>query len=190
MRNSGKKRGSTGDPLFCLKTSRGRPSRRAVCAACRGRRAVAVADQQDVHGFDVRRKGELLAHGFGFEHADPQRVEVQRRGGKHHVVGDDRRVDVRNVLAVVLTGPRLGGVGADDDGRRGAEIARAARKAFHALLRLHDHQPLGLAVGARGGHAARFEDQLQFLRLHLPGEVFAAGVPLFRQFQKIHLQRF
>ncbi len=36
MRNSGKKRGSTGDPLFCLKTSRGRPSRRAVCAACRG----------------------------------------------------------------------------------------------------------------------------------------------------------
>lgn len=37
---------------------------------------------------------------------------------------------------------------------------------------------------------ARFEDQLQFLRLHLPGEVFAAGVPLFRQFQKIHLQRF
>ena len=149
-----------------------------------------AADQQDVHGFDVRRKGELLAHGFGFEHADPQRVEVQRRGGKHHVVGDDRRVDVRNVLAVVLTGPRLGGVGADDDGRRGAEIARAARKAFHALLRLHDHQPLGLAVGASGSHAARFEDQLQFLRLHLPGEVFAAGVPLFRQFQKIHLQRF
>ena len=47
-----------------------------------------------------------------------------------------------------------------------------------------------LAVGASGSHAARFEDQLQFLRLHLPGEVFAAGVPLFRQFQKIHLQRF
>ena len=161
-------RGSVTDPLSvseCLvEDRRGERLAQRVVTFGIGRNAVAVADEQDVHGFDVRRQGELLAHGFGFEHADPQRVEAQRRGGQHHVVGDDRSVDVRNMLVVVLAGPRLGGVGADDDSRRGAEIARAPCKAFHALLRLHDHQPLGLAVGARGGHAARFEDQLLSLR--------------------------
>ena len=150
-----------------------------------GRGAVAVADEQDVHGLHVRGQRKLLAHGLGLEHADLQRVEPQRRGAEHHVVGDDRGVDVADHLVVVFASPRLGGVGADDDGRRSPEIARAARQFLHSLFRLHDHQPLGLPVGARGSHAPRFEDSGQLLRLHLSVRVFAAGVPLFRQFQKI-----
>lgn len=109
-----------------------------------------VTDEQDIHRLDRIGQSELLAHGFGLEHADPQRVESERCGGEHHVVGDDRGVDVSDTLAVVLAGPHLGGVGADDDGRRSPEVARTACEALHSLRRFDDDEPLRLPVGARG----------------------------------------
>ena len=164
-------------------------SPRAACASRRGGFAVAVAQQQDVDRRQVVGQAELLAHGLGFEHTDPQRVEPLRRGGQHHVVGDDRGVDVGDLLAVVLALPHLVGVGADDDGARRAEVARAAREPLQPFGRLHDDEPLRLAVGSRGRHAGGFEDVGQFFGFDLRGRVFAAGVPLFRQGEKIHLHR-
>ena len=174
-----------------VRTARRRPSLRAACAAShdgRARRGVGpVTDEQDVHRLDRIGQSELLAHGFGLEHADPQRVESERCGGEHHVVGDDRGVDVADTLAVVLAGPHLGGVGADDDGRRSPEVARTAREALHSLRRFDDDEPLRLPVGARGGHAPRFENSGEFFGFDLPVEVLAAGIPLFGQCEKIHI---
>ena len=192
MRNSGKKRGSTGDPLFGLKTSRGRPSRRAVCAACRG-------------GWD-RPPGRRRSRSAGCS-----RVDVCRRASPcarlrqnmqiHSVEVCDAAASImwsvtidasmsEMFLLSYLTGPRLGGVGADDDGRRGAEIARAARKAFHALLRLHDHQPLGLAVGARGATRPASRIRSSFSGSTCLERYLRQAYRFFCQFQKIHLQRF
>ena len=174
-----------------VRTARRRPSLRAACAAShdgrarRGRRP--VTDEQDVHRLDRIGQSELLAHGFGLKHADPQRVESERCGGEHHVVGDDRGVDVADTLAVVLAGPHLGGVGADDDGRRSPEVARTACEALHSLRRFDDDEPLRLPVGARGGHAPRFENGGEFFGFDLPVEVLAAGIPLFGQCEKIHI---
>ena len=146
-------------------------------AAGVGRDAGAVAHEQDIHRFDMLRQVEFRAYGFGFEHADPQRVESQRRGAKHHVVGDDRGVDIADLLTVVLAGPDLVRVGADDDGERSPEVARAACQACHAFFGTHDDEPLGLAVGARGSHAAGFEDRVEFCLFDLLGRIFTAGIP-------------
>ena len=146
-------------------------------AAGVGRDAGAVAHEQDIHRFDMLRQVEFRAYGFGFEHADPQRVEPQRRGAKHHVVGDDRSVDVADHLAVVFPLPGLAGIGAYDDGAGRPEIARAACQAGHAFFGTHDDEPLGLAVGARGSHAAGFEDRVEFCLFDLLGRIFTAGIP-------------
>jgi hypothetical protein len=142
-----------------------------------GRDAGAVAHEQDIHRFDMLRQVEFRAYGFGFEHADPQRVEPQRRGAKHHVVGDDRSVDVADHLAVVFPLPGLAGIGAYDDGAGRPEIARAACQACHAFFGTHDDEPLRLAVGARGSHAAGFEDRVEFCLFDLLGRIFTAGIP-------------
>lgn len=167
-----------------------RPFPRAVCAADRdgrGRReADAVADEQDIDGFHMFREPELFADGFGFEHADPERVEPQRRCGQHHVVGDDRSVDVADRFTVVFAGPCFAGVGADDDGAGSAEVAGAACQTLHPLLRAYDDEPLGLAVGARRSHAARLQNDVELFLLDFCRGIFAACVPLFCQREKIH----
>lgn len=166
--------------LTSVRSARGRPSRQAACAARRGVRA------RRVRRLDALGQRELLADGFGLEHADPQRVEPERCGRQHHVVGDDRGVDVADLLAVVLAGPDLVRVGANDDGERSPEVARAACQALHAFRRFDDDKALRLAVGARRGHTARLEDGCDLFGFHFPLLVAAAGIPLFGQREKIH----
>ena len=151
-----------------------------------GGSADAVADEQDIDGFHMFREPELFADGFGFEHADPERVKPQRRCGQHHVVGDDRSVDVADRFTVVFAGPCFAGVGADDDGAGSAEVAGAACQTLHPLLRAYDDEPLGLAVGARRSHAARLQNDVELFLLDFCRGIFAACVPLFCQREKIH----
>ena len=175
-----------GKALLDLKGVNARRLAQLGVAFGRGGFAGAVAHEQDVHRLDALGQRELLADGFGLEHADPQRVEPERCGRQHHVVGDDRGVDVADLLTVVLAGPDLVRVGADDDGERSPEVARAACQALHAFRRFDDDKALRLAVGARRGHTARLEDGCDLFRFHFPLLVAAAGIPLFGQREKIH----
>ena len=158
-------------------------------AVRRGGLSVAVADEQDVHRNDVRREGELLADSIGIEGADPQRVESLGRCGEHHMVGDDRGVDVRDPFAVVFAGPDLLGVGADDECARSPEVPRAADEPFEPLGRADDDDALRLPVGTRGSDAPRFEDICEFFRFDRSFLISAAGVPRLRQREKIHVRK-
>ena len=86
----------------------------------------------------------------------------------------------------VFAAPHLVGVGADDDGAGGLEVARAARQVLHALGRFDDDEPLRLPVGSRRGDAARLENRLELLGFDLPVLILAACVPPFGNLQKIH----
>ena len=46
-----------------------------------------------------------------------------------------------------------------------------------AFFGTHDDEPLGLAVGACGSHAAGFEDRVEFCLFDLLGRIFTAGIP-------------
>ena len=168
-----------------VRSVRRRPSPRRACGSRRGDRATRVLRRRGGWaggaGPDTFRQAELLAHGIGFEHADPQRIETDRCGAEHHVVRDDRGVDVADLLAVVFADPCLRRVGADDDRHRGAEVARTAGQPLHPFLRAHDNEALRLAVRTRGSHTPRFENEVEFFLFDRLFFVAAAGVPLFGQ---------
>lgn len=154
----------------------------------RGGFAITIADEENIHRLNLIRQAELLADGIGLEHTDPERIESQSGSLQHHVVGDDRGVDVRNLLAIVFALPHLGRIGTDEDCQRSTKIARTASQTLHALLRFDHYQTLRLAVGTRGSYASGLKNLHQFFALDLAVGVFAAGIAPLGQIQKIHLR--
>ena len=61
---------------------------------------IGVADNQDVDRFQVGREVKFLTQNIGIEVAYPYRSKAQLRGLEHHVVGQDRGVNVPGLLLV------------------------------------------------------------------------------------------
>ena len=66
-----------------------------------------VTDVEDIDRYDLIGQVELLPYDIRFEHTDPKRIEAQRCGTQHHVVGHDRGIDVADLLSVILPGPHF-----------------------------------------------------------------------------------
>lgn len=166
MRNSGKKRGSTGDPLFCLKTSRGRPSRRAVCAACRGgwdrppgRRRSRSAGCSRVRRSAGRANSSRTASGFEQQIHSVSRFSDAAASIMWSVTIDASMSEMflpsyLRVHASEVSAQTMTAVGAPK-----SRVQRARRS-----MPSFDCTTTSRWAGGwrRGGHAARFEDQLQF----------------------------
>ena len=61
---------------------------------------IGVADNQDVDRLQVGREVKFLPQNIGIEVAYPHRSKTQLRGLEHHVVGQDRGVNVAGLLLV------------------------------------------------------------------------------------------
>ena len=111
---------------------------------------IGVADNQDVDRLQVGREVKFLPQNIGIEVAYPHRSKTQLRGLEHHVVGQDRGVNVAGLLLVKRPHPCLIVVGADDNGQgRFVDAGRFAnlRKTF---LALNSNQVNRLEVAAVG----------------------------------------
>ena len=82
-----------------------------------------IADNQNVDRLQVGREVKFLPQNIGIEVAYPHRSKTQLRGLEHHVVGQDRGVNVAGLLLVKRPHPCLIVVGAEI-------MARALRRCW------------------------------------------------------------
>lgn len=111
------------------------------------------------------------------EGSDPERGEPLVLRGQHEIGGDDGRIDLGSVLAVIAADPRLGRTTAYGQEKGRAVVGAGGRFDRLQRLRVGDGPYVdGLLVDGRGGEAGGGEDAVDgFPRDGVGGEG-AAGV--------------
>lgn len=84
-----------------------------VCEALPG-----IADYQDVDWLQIGGQIELPAQDIRLEVAHPYAAQAQFCGLEHHMIGQDRGINVPGLLLVKGSNPCLVVVNADDDSKR------------------------------------------------------------------------
>lgn len=144
-----------------------------------GRRAVGVADREDVDRLECFGQAEFAREHLRLKVADPSRAEAELRRGEHHVVGQDRGVDVGARFLVVRPHPSPAAVRAGDHGARGAVYIGGLRELFKPLGALHDEQADGLGVRRCGRYVRGLQNRFELLFFHRLSVVIAHGIALF-----------
>ena len=145
-----------------------------------------IANHQDIDRLQIGGKAELLAQNIWLEIAHPYAAQAQLRGLEHHVIGQDRGINVPGLLLVKGPHPRFVVVGADDDSQGRTVDVGGFADLRQPVLALDGNQVNRLEVGGGGGHMSGLQNFLQLFRLHLLVGVAADGAASFRNRNKIH----
>jgi len=145
-----------------------------------------IADYQDIDRLQIGGEAELLTQNIRLEAAYPYAAQAQLRGLEHHVIGQNRCVNVPGLLLVKGPHPRLVVVGADNDCQGRTVDVSGFADLRQPVLALDSDQVNRLEVGGGGGHMSGLQNFLQLRPLHLLVGVAADGAASFRNRNKIH----
>ena len=145
-----------------------------------------IADCQDVDRLQIGGEIELLAKNIRLEIAHPYAAQAQLRGLEHHVIGQDRGINVPGLLLVKGPHPRFVVIGADDDSQGRTVDVGGFADLRQPVLALDGNQVNRLEVGGGGGHMSGLQNFLQLRPLHLLVGVAADGAASFRNRNEIH----
>ena len=145
-----------------------------------------IANHQDIDRLQIGREAELPAQNIWLEAAHPHAAQAQLRGLEHHVICQNRCVNVPGLLLVKGPHPRFVLVGADNDGQRRTVDVGGFADLRQPVLALDGDQVNRLEVGSSGSHMSGLQNFLQLLRLHFLVGVTADGAASFRNRNKIH----
>ena len=145
-----------------------------------------IAQGQDIHRLQSVGNLQFPTQPVRVEIADPHGAEAQGFRLQHHVVGDDGRVSVGGVEAVVRAHPGLIARGAHHDGRCGAVQIGGAAHFGHRLRGVGHQQVHRLAVAGRRRDASGFQNLFKHVPLHAPFLIGAHRRAPFGQIQKFH----
>lgn len=145
-----------------------------------------IANHQYVDRLQIGGKTELPAQNIRLEIAHPYAAQAQLRGLEHHVIGQDRGINVPGLLLVKGPHPRFVVVGADDDSQGRTVDVGGFADLRQPVLALDGNQVNRLEVGGGGGHMSGLQNFLQLFRLHLLVGVAADGAASFSNRNKIH----
>ena len=79
------------------------------------RRFIGIADSQDIDWLKRIRQLKFFFYNVWLEETYPYRTQAKFRSFQHHVVCQNRSIDIRSFFAVKRTFPCLRMVGADKD---------------------------------------------------------------------------
>ena len=145
-----------------------------------------IANHQDIDRLQIGGEVELPAQDLRLEAAHPHAAQAQLRGLEHHVVGQNRCVNVPGLLLVKGPHPRFVVVGADDDSQGRTVDVGSFADLRQPVLTLDGNQVNRLEVGGGGGHMSGLQNFLQLFRLHLLVGVTADGASCFRNRNEVH----
>ena len=145
-----------------------------------------IANHQDIDWLQIGREAELPAQNIRLEVAHPHAAQTQFRGLEHHVVGQNRCVNVPGLLLIKGPHPRLVVVSADNDSQGRTVDVSGFADLRQPVLALDGDQVNRLEVGSGGSHMSGFQNLLQLRPLHLLVGVTADGASCFRNRNEVH----
>ena len=145
-----------------------------------------IANHQDIDRLQIGGEVELPAQDIWLEIAHPHAAQAQLRGLEHHVICQNRCINVPGLLLVKGPHPRFVVVGADNDSQGRTVDVSGFADLRQSVLALDGDQVNRLEVGSGGGHMSGLQNLLQLRPLHLLVGVTADGASCFRNRNEVH----
>ena len=128
---------------------------------------IGISNCQNIDWFKMFRQFKLPAQNVRIKIAYPNASQAQFRGLQHHMVCQNRGVNVAGLFFVKGTNPCLLMVCADNDGQGSAVDVSSLSDFCKALLTLGDNQTDRLQIGSSGGNTGGFQNFLQLFWFYI-----------------------
>ncbi len=145
-----------------------------------------IANHQDIDRLQIGREAELPAQNIRLEITHPYAAQPQLRGLEHHVIGQDRGINIPGLLLVKGPHPRLVMVSADNNSQGRTVDVGCFADLRQPVLALDGDQVNRLEICGSGGHMSGLQNFLQLRPLYLLVAVTADGAASFRNRNEFH----